>query len=161
MKRHIYLLYQSLEKKEGLLDKELTQIFTKYKTIAIVGLSRDPTKDSYRVAQYLKTHGFHIIPVNPTAEEILEEKCYKSLLDVPVNIQKTIEIVDIFRPSNEVSQIVEQAIRLKKMHGVLAIVWMQLGIINKEAAEMAKKAGLTVVIDKCMMQEHRRLFSKT
>lgn len=126
-----------------------------------MGLSRDPTKDSYRVAQYLKTHGFQIIPVNPTAEEILEEKCYKSLLDVPMNIQKTIEIVDIFRPSNEVSQIVEQAIRLKKMHGVLAIVWMQLGIINKEAAEMAKKAGLTVVIDKCMMQEHRRLFSKT
>lgn len=144
-----------------MLDKELTQIFTKYKTIAIVGLSRDPTKDSYRVAQYLKTHGFQIIPVNPTAEEILEEKCYKSLLDVPVNIQKTIEIVDIFRPSNEVSQIVEQAIRLKKMHGVLAIVWMQLGIIDEEAAEMAKKAGLTVVIDKCMMQEHRRLFSKT
>lgn len=126
-----------------------------------MGLSRDPTKDSYRVAQYLKTHGFQIIPVNPTAEEILEEKCYKSLLDVPVNIQKTIEIVDIFRPSNEVSQIVEQAIRLKKMHGVLAIVWMQLGIIDEEAAEMAKKAGLTVVIDKCMMQEHRRLFSKT
>lgn len=143
-----------------MFNEELTQILTNYKTIAIVGLSCDSSKDSYRVAQYLKSHGFRIIPINPTAEEILEEKCYKSLLDIPISIQKTIEIVDIFRPSNEVPQIVEQAVQLRKSHGVLKIVWMQLGIVNRASAEMAEKAGLKVVMDKCMMQEHRRLLRK-
>jgi len=147
-------------RKRNLLDEQLTQILTKNKTIAIIGLSRDPSKDSYHVAQYLKSHGFRIIPINPTAQEILGEKCYKSLLDVPVNIQKTIEIVDIFRPSNEAQQIVEQAVQLRKMHGILEVVWMQLGIINETAAKIAQKAGLKVIMNKCMMQEHRRLLSK-
>ena len=127
--------------------------------MAVVGLSRDPAKDSYNVAEYLKNHGFHIIPVNPTADQILGERSFKSLLDMPADVQKTVEIVDIFRPSADVPPIVEQAVQLKKLYGVPCVVWMQLGIVNEEAADFARKAGLTVVMDKCMMREHRRLFA--
>jgi hypothetical protein len=142
------------------LDRDyVREILTRYKTVAVVGLSRDPSKDSYRVAEYLKRHGFHIEPINPFADEVLGEKSYKSLLDMPAELQKTLEIVDIFRPSAEVLPIVEQVIQLKKLFGVPYVVWMQLGIINGQAAETAKKAGLTVVMDKCMMQQHRRLFA--
>jgi hypothetical protein len=131
----------------------------RYKTVAVVGLSRDSSKDSYRVAEYLKNHGFRIIPVNPFVNEVLGQKSYKSLLDMPTETQKAIEIVDIFRPSADVPSIVEQVIQLKRLYGVPFIVWMQLGIINEQAAEMAKKADLIVLMDKCMMQEHRCLFT--
>jgi len=130
----------------------------KYRTVAIVGLSRDPSKDSYRVAEYLQKNGFQIIPVNPIANEILGERSYKNLLDIPSEVQKTIEIVDIFRPSEEVLPIVEQAIKLRRHYSIPYVVWMQLGIVNLEAAEIARKEGLIVVMDKCMMQEHRRIF---
>jgi len=138
---------------------DVREILTRYKTVAVVGLSRDPSKDSYRVAEYLKRHGFHIVPINPFADEVLGEKSYKSLIGIPVEVQNTLEIVDVFRPSDEVLSIVNQVVQLKKMHGVPYVVWMQLGIINEEAAETARKAGLTVIMDKCMMQEHRRLRS--
>jgi predicted CoA-binding protein len=137
---------------------EIKEILSKCKTVAVVGLSREPDKDSYRVAAYLKTHGFRIIPVNPFADEILGEKSYKSLLDIPSEIQKTIEIVDVFRPAKDVPLIVEQAVKLKEMNGKPYVVWMQLGIVNEQAAETAKKAGLAVVMDKCMMVEHKRFF---
>jgi predicted CoA-binding protein len=141
-----------------LSQNEIERILAKYKTIAVIGLSREPDKDSHRVSAYLKTHGFHIIPVNPFATEVLGEKSYKSLLDIPPETQKTIEVVDIFRPSKDVPSIVEQAVKLKAMYGKPYVVWMQLGIINEQAAEAAKKAGLTVVMDKCMMIEHKRSF---
>ena len=138
---------------------DVTEILTRYKTVAVVGLSRDLSKDSYQVAEYLKKQGFHIVPINPFAGEVLGEKSYKSLLDMPAEVQKTLEIVDIFRPSAEVLPIIEQVVHLKKLIGVPYVVWMQLGIVNTQAAETAKKAGLTVVMDKCMMQQHRRLFT--
>ena len=137
---------------------EIEEILTKCKTIAIVGLSREDDKESHRVGAYLKTHGFHIIPVNPFADEILGEKSYKNLLEIPPEIQKTIEVVDIFRPSKEVPIIVEQAIKLNARYGKPHVVWMQLGIVNEQAAKVAKKAGLTVVMNKCMMIEHNRFF---
>lgn len=140
-------------------DIYIENILKKHKTVAIVGLSREPEKDSHRVGGYLKAHGFRIIPVNPFADEVLGEKSYKSLLSIPPEIQKTIEVVEIFRPSEEVPNIVDQAIRLKALHGTLQVVWMQLGIVNDKAAEAAKKAGLTVVMNKCMMVEHDRIFS--
>jgi len=140
-------------------DIYIEKILKKHKTIAIVGLSREPEKDSHRVGGYLKAHGFRLIPVNPFADEVLGEKSYKSLLNIPPEIQKTIEVVEIFRPSEEVPNIVDQAIRLKALHGTLQVVWMQLGIVNDKAAEAAKKAGLTVVMNKCMMVEHDRIFS--
>jgi predicted CoA-binding protein len=137
---------------------EIKEILTKYKTVAVVGLSREPDKDSHRVSAYLKKHGFRIIPVNPFADEVLGEKSYKSLLDIPSEVQKTIDVVDIFRPSKDVPPIVEQAVKLKEMYGKPRVVWMQLGIVNGQAAEAAKKVGLTVVMDRCIMREHKRFF---
>jgi hypothetical protein len=142
-----------------LSDEKIREILMRYKTVAVFGLSRDSSKDSYRVAEYLKNHGFLIIPVNPFVNEILDEKSYESLLDMPTETQKIIEIVDIFRPSADVPSIVEQVVQLKRLYGVPFVIWMQLGIINEQAGEMARKAGLIVVMDKCMMQEHRRLFA--
>jgi predicted CoA-binding protein len=140
-----------------LSQNEIEEILAKYKIVAVVGLSREPDKDSHRVSAYLKKQGYHIIPVNPFADEILGEKSYKSLLEIPPEIQKTIEIVDVFRPSKDVPYIVAEAIKLKQMFGKPYVVWMQLGIVNEEAAEMARKSGLMVVMDKCIMVEHRHL----
>jgi uncharacterized protein len=140
-----------------LVQKEIEQILTTHKNIAIVGLSRDTEKDSFRVAAYLKEHGFHIIPINPFAGEILGEKSYRSLLDVPVEIQRVIDIIDIFRPSEDVSSIVEQAVALRAKHGKPNVVWMQLGITNENAAKAAERAGLAVVMNKCIMIEHAHL----
>ena len=118
-----------------------------------MGLSGNPAKASYRVANYLQSVGYRIIPVNPFVDEVLGEKSYKSLLDVP----ETIEVVDIFRPAEAVPAIVEEAIQLKNRIGPPKVIWMQLGIINEEAARQAKEAGFTVVMDRCMMREHMRL----
>jgi predicted CoA-binding protein len=144
--------------RKHLNQNAIKEILTKLKIVAVVGLSRDAGKDSHRVGFYLKQHGFRIIPVNPFADEVLGEQSYRSLLDVPPEIQKTIEIVDIFRPSKDVPPIVEQVVKLKAVYGKPDVVWMQLGIVNELAAEAAKKAGLRVVMDKCMMVEHKRFF---
>ena len=137
---------------------DVKEILSKYKTVAVVGASRDPSKDSHRVAKYLQSQGFRIIPVNPTADKILGEKCYKSLLEMPADVQRIIEIVDVFRPSSETPTIVEQAVKIKERYDKPYVVWMQLGIINEQAAEMARQAGITVVMNRCMMQEHRKFF---
>lgn len=137
-------------------EEEIKSILTNYKTVAVVGLSRNPAKDSHRVAKYLQSAGYRVIPVNPFADEILGEKSYKNLLNVP----ETIEIVDIFRPSEDVLPIVEEAIRLKNRLGTPKVVWMQLRIVNEEAAKRAREAGLTVVMDRCMMVEDRLLSGK-
>jgi len=140
-----------------LSQNEIKEILNKYKVIAVIGLSKELEKDSHRVSAYLKQHGYRIIPVNPFADEVLGEKSYPSLLDIPSKIQKTIEIVDIFRKPKDVPPIVEQAIKLKQMHGKPLVVWMQVGIVNEPAAEMARQAGLVVLMDKCMMVEHQHL----
>ena len=137
----------------------IEEILTKYKTVAVIGLSRDPSKDSHSVATYLQTQGYKIIPVNRTTKEVLGEKSYKTLLDIPPQIQKTIEIVDIFRPSEDVPAIVEQAIKLKEKNDKPYVIWMQLGIINEQAAATARAAGLEVVMNRCMRQEHKKLSS--
>jgi uncharacterized protein len=138
-------------------ENQAKEILNKYKVIAVVGLSKEPEKDSYRVSAYLQQNGYRIIPVNPFAEQVLGEKSYKSLLDIPPEVSKTIEIIDIFRPAKDVPQIIEQAIKLKQNYGTPIAVWMQLGIINEKAAESAKSSGLIVVMDKCLMAEHRKL----
>ena len=118
-----------------------------------MGLSKDPTKASHKVAHYLKAKGYKIVPVNPFIDQGLGEKSYKSLLDVP----EKIDIVDIFRPPESVPAIVEDAIVLKNKMGFPKVIWMQLGIVNKEAETKAREAGFEVVIDRCMMREHKRL----
>ena len=135
----------------------INKILKNYRTVAVVGLSSDPSKASYEVAQFLKNRGWRIIPVNPFAQEILGEKAYKSLLDLPEDLQETVEVVDVFRPSQDVLPIVDQAIQLKEKNGKPYVIWMQLGIINEEAAAKARKAGLTVIMDKCMKIERERL----
>ncbi len=138
-------------------QNQIKEILNKYRIIAVVGLSKEPEKDSHRVSAYLKEHGYKIIPVNPFAEEVLDEKSYNSLLDIPPELQKTIEIVDIFRPAKDVQQIVEQAIQIKRIFGKPFVVWLQLEIVNERAAEIARNAGLIVIVDKCLMVEHQRL----
>lgn len=127
------------------------------KTIAVVGLSKDPSRPSHDVATYLKAHGYRIVPVNPTVDEVLGEKSYKSLTDLPDQLQREIEVVDIFRRAEDVPPIVDQAVQLHMAGGKLKAVWMQLGIVNEEAARKAKEAGLDVVMDHCMKIEHARL----
>jgi predicted CoA-binding protein len=141
-----------------LKKEEIEDILTKYRTVAVVGISHDPSKDSHRVPAYLKNQGYKIIPVNPTATEILELKTYRSLLEIPLEIQRTIEIVDIFRPAEDIPPIVEQAVNLKELYDKPYVIWMQLGIINEQAALTARDAGLLVVMNRCMMQEHKKLF---
>ena len=141
-------------------DEALKEILESHSTVAVVGLSRNPSKDSYRVAEYLQSQGYRIVPVNPVAEEILEEKSYPSLLELPDALKRAVGIVDIFRPPEAVLPIVEDAIKLRELHGAPHVVWMQLGIVNEEAAEKARAAGIMVVLDRCIKVEHQRLLSK-
>ena len=124
------------------------QIFRETRTIAVVGLSPDPRRDSHRVARYLQEQGYRIIPVNPTVQEVLGEKSYPDLRAVP----ERVDLVDIFRRPEFVPEIVDQAIEVGAR-----IVWMQLGITHEAAARRAEQAGLTVVQDRCAMVEHRTL----
>jgi len=137
--------------------KIIRTILENYRTVAVVGLSKDPSKDSYDVAQFLKSRRYHIIPVNPTADKVLGEKSYPSLLELPEDLKKTVEIVDIFRRPEDVPPIVDQAIQLKQKYGKPHVVWMQLGITNEEAAKKARDAGMTVVMNRCMRIERRKL----
>ena len=116
------------------------------KTIAVVGLSSDVNSPSFHIAEYLQRHGYRIIPVNPHESEILHERAYPSLRDVPVPV----DVVDIFRRADAVPGIVEDAIAIGA-----PLVWMQLGIKNEAAAARAQEAGITVVLDHCMRVEHR------
>jgi predicted CoA-binding protein len=132
-------------------DEELKKTLSNCKTIAVVGISPREDRPSYIVASYLKTKGYQIIPVRPDGEEILGEKVYPSLSEIPKEIE--VDIVDIFRRSEDVPPIVEEAIQRGTK-----VVWMQEGVIHKEAGEKAEKAGLKVVMDRCIKKEHQRLF---
>lgn len=141
------------------MDESIEAILKRYKVVAVVGCSRDPTKDAHIVPRYLKEHGYRIVPINPFADEILGERGNKSLANMPEHVQKIVEVVDVFRPSGDVPPIVEQSIRLRRKYGRLAVIWMQRGIMNEAAAKRAEDAGLLVVMDRCMMVEHRGLSS--
>lgn len=130
-------------------DDEVRRILREIQTIAVVGCSKDPAKDAHRVPKYMQMHGYRILPVNPTATEILGEKAYPSLESIPLPY----DAVDIFRPTADVPSIVDQAIR-----GPAKVIWMQLGIRNEEAARRARAAGKTVIQDRCLMRDHARLF---
>lgn len=129
-------------------SEELADILRKYRTIAVVGLSADPSRPSYQVAQYLQAHGYRIIPVNPNCREVLGEPCYASLRDIP----DSVDIVDIFRQVEAIPGIVAEAIAIGAK-----VVWMQLGLEHAEAASRARQAGLQVVMNRCMKVEHARL----
>jgi hypothetical protein len=131
-------------------DEQIKDILRNFKTIAVVGISPKEDRPSYVVASYLQSKGYRIIPVRPDGDEILGEKVSHSLSEVPKEIK--VEVVDIFRRSEDVPSVVEEAMQ----RGAKA-VWMQEGVMNKEAGEKAEKAGLKVVMDRCMKKEHQRL----
>jgi predicted CoA-binding protein len=135
---------------------DIKEILLKFRTIAVVGISKNEEKYAHKVPKYLKEHGYNIIPINPTADEILGEKCYPSLLEIPEELARKVEIVDVFRPSNEVGKIVKDAIELRRRFGTSYVIWMQEGIVNEEAAAKARSAGFDVVMDHCMKKEHKR-----
>jgi predicted CoA-binding protein len=125
----------------------ILQILQDCKTIAVVGLSANPMRASYGVSEYMQKAGYRIIPVNPTETEVLGEKCYARLEDVP----QKIDVVDIFRKAEDVPPVVESAIAIGAQ-----VVWMQLGIENEVAAERARSAGLIVVENACILVEHKK-----
>jgi len=124
----------------------ITDLLKRSRTIAVVGLSNSPLRPSHGVSAYLQTHHYRIIPVNPEIDEALGEKSYPSLLDVP----EKIDIVNIFRRPEYVEQIVDQAIQLK-----VPVIWMQESVIHEKAAEKARQAGIFVIMDRCILKEHR------
>jgi predicted CoA-binding protein len=127
----------------------IADLLKRSKSIAVVGLSNSPMRPSHGVSAYMQTSGYHIIPVNPNIKGALGEKAYASLLDV----REKIDIVNIFRRPEFVEEIVDQAIQLK-----LPAVWMQEEVINERAAEKARKAGIFVIMDRCILKEHRARF---
>jgi len=127
----------------------IADLLQRSKTIAVVGLSSNPLRPSHGVAAYMQSHGYRIIPVNPNATECLGEKAYSSLLDVP----EKIDIVDVFRRSEFVGEVVDQAIQLR-----VPAIWMQEDVVNETAAAKARQAGIFVVMDRCILKEHRARF---
>jgi predicted CoA-binding protein len=128
--------------------KRISEILHTARTIAVIGLSGKRYRPSYGVAEYLKRAGYRIIPVNPEESEVLGEKSYPDLDSIP----EPVDVVDIFRRSEFVPEIVEAAIR----NGA-KVVWMQEGVIHEEAAQRAEQAGMTVIMDRCILKDHRRL----
>jgi predicted CoA-binding protein len=134
----------------------ITELLKTSKTIAVVGLSCNPMRASHGVSAYMQSHGYRIVPVNPQIEECLGEKSYASLLDIPnpdisdQNVPGKIDIVNIFRRPEFVEEIVDQAIQLK-----VPAIWMQEDVVHEKAAEKARQAGIFVVMDLCILKEHR------
>jgi predicted CoA-binding protein len=130
--------------------KHITDVLQSARTIAVVGLSGKRFRPSYGVAEYMQRVGYRIIPVNPQESEILGEKCYPDLESIP----EAVDIVDIFRRSEFVPEIVESAIRKGAR-----VIWMQEGVVHDAAARRAEEAGLAVVMDRCILKDHRRLIA--
>jgi uncharacterized protein len=129
---------------------EIGELLKRTKTIAVVGLSDSPLRPSYGVSAYMQSHGYRIIPVNPSIKGALGEKAVASLAE----IEEKIDMVDVFRRPEYVPELVDEAIRLK-----VPAIWLQEDVIHETAAEKARKAGIFVVMDKCILKEHRRRFS--
>ena len=128
-------------------DEQIRDILS-LKKVVVIGMSKNSQKAAHFVPKYLSDNGYDITPVNPTSEEILGKKCYNSISEINAEI----EIVDIFRPSDQVLPFVQEAIKKKPK-----VIWLQEGIHNSEAEELAKKEGIKVVFNRCMLAEHRRL----
>jgi uncharacterized protein len=129
----------------------IAELLKRSKTIAVVGLSSNPLRPSHGVSAYMQAHGYRIIPVNPRIDRCLGEKAYASLLDIPQNdTPDKIDVVNIFRRPEFVSEIVDEAIKLK-----VPAIWMQEDVVDEKAAERARQAGIFVVMDLCILKEHR------
>jgi len=129
-------------------DEQIRKFYS-LKNIAVIGISKNPEKAAHYVPKYLAEKGYNIIPVNPTTDKILDKKCYREIAEVP----DSIDIVDVFRPSEEVLPVVREAVKKNPK-----VIWLQEGIHNSEAEELARKAGIEVVFNRCILAEHQRLF---
>jgi len=127
----------------------------RYKVIAVVGASRDEKKDAHTVPRYMKDRGYEIVPVNPTAQEILGERAYPNLLEIPKDLASRLEIVEVFRPSEELPNVSRQVVELKRRYGRPYVFWAQLGLQSDEAARILDAAGVQYVMDACMRTVHR------
>lgn len=128
-------------------DKQIREILS-LKNIAVVGMSKNSSKAAHYVPRYLSENGYDVTPVNPNADEILGKKCYNSVSE----IDGPIDVIDVFRPSDQVLPVIQEAIKKKPK-----VIWLQEGIHNSEAEELAKKSGIKIVFNRCMLAEHRRL----
>ncbi len=131
------------------------EVMRKYRVIAVVGASKNPEKEANTVPAYLKERGYTIIPVNPTADSVLGAKAYPTLAEVPDQAAKTVEVVEVFRPSEEFPQVARQVAEMKKRTGRPYVFWGQLGLENEEAKKILAVAGIDYVMDKCMRIEHK------
>lgn len=137
-------------------EQEIASLFSQAKTIAVVGLSPDPQRPSHQVAKYLQQHGYRIIPINPrqAGHLILNQPCYANLTEAKAATGLKIDIVDCFRKAQDIPAVLEQALEV-----AAKAIWMQSGIRNEEAAQRARAAGMSVVMDKCLKTEHARAFA--
>ncbi len=134
-----------------------SEVVRKYKVIAVVGASKNPEKEAYSVPKYMQENGYKIIPVNPTADQILGEKAYPSLMEMPPELARQVELVDVFRPSEELPQVAQQVIEMRKKYGRPLAFWAQLGLTNDEAKRALSKNGIPYVMDACLRVVHRSL----
>lgn len=140
------------------MEENVKDIIEKAKNIAVIGCSKKPGRASCRVAGYLQRQGYRIIPVHPQYDEVLGEKTYPTVYDIPEDIQ--VDIVDIFRRSDHTAAMVDQVIRRKEQTGQEPVVWTQLNVSSDEARQKAKNAGLVYIENKCLMVEHQKLHSR-
>ncbi len=131
------------------------EVLKRYRVVAVVGASRNPEKDAYTVPEYLQKHGYKVIPVNPGADRILGEKAYSSLLEIPAGPAREVQVVDVFRPSEELPGVAEQVVVFSRRFGASPTFWAQLGLENENAKEILSKHGIPYVMNACMRALHQ------
>ena len=136
---------------------DIRQILENTTNIAVIGLSKNELKDSYQVSMHMRDSGYNIIPINPTADSIMGVKSYENLMNIPEEIMMNIELVNVFRKSEFVEGIIEEAIEINKKYGKIHTVWMQLGIFYDEADKISKENKLNIITNKCIKIEHGKL----
>ena len=134
-----------------------TEVMRKYRVVAVVGASKNPEKEAFTVPAYLLQHGYTVVPVNPTTDAVNGLKSYPSLADIPTDLASRVDVVEVFRPSEELPEVARQVARMKQRTGRPFVFWGQLGLENEEAKEILEAARIDYVMDKCMRVEHQSM----
>jgi len=132
-----------------------TEVMRRYRVIAVVGASKNPEKEAFTVPAYLQEHGYTVIPVNPTTDTVNGQRSYPSLADIPADVAKRVDVVEVFRPSEEFPEVARQVARMKQKTGRPFVFWGQLGLENEEAKKVLADARVDYVMDRCMRVEHQ------
>jgi len=133
------------------------EVMRTYRVIAVVGASKNPQKEAHAVPLYLKTNGYRVVPINPTADEVLGERSYSSLGELPDSVASQVEVVDVFRPSEELGDVARQVVEMKKRHHGDYVFWAQLGLESEEAKKILGENGIPYVMNACMKMVHASL----